>query len=142
MPAAGEVYYYPDYVFPDGEQAHKYVVLFGQIPSGDWILCRSTSKQQGRPTNPRCNQTGSYASFYLGTIAGIFPVETYLVLDRLDDHDELDFNQKIAQPAVALIGALPVNLLCEVLACARGADDTTQLQAAAISNLRAELNCP
>jgi hypothetical protein len=142
MPAAGEVYHYPDYVFPDGEQAHKYVVLLGQIPGGDWILCRSTSKQHGRPTDPRCNQSGIYPSYYLGTIQGIFPVATWLVLDRLDDHDEMDFNQKLALGAVTMVGTLSVDLLCQLLACARGADDTTQVQATAMSNVRANLNCP
>ena len=141
MPAAGEVYHYPAYVFPDGEAADKYVVLLGQIPGGDWILGRTTSQSHGRPTNPRCNQSGFYPSFYLGPLEGLFPLPTWLALDRLDDHDELALNQRIAAGSVELAGELPIKLLCGALACARGADDTTQLQANTMSDLRAALGC-
>lgn len=142
MARAGEVYYYPDYEFPDGEQDHKYVVLLGQIPGGDWILCRSTSQRLGRPQNPPCNQSPHYPSFYVGPIQGIFALQTWLVLDRLDDHDELALDRKIAAGSVHLRGSLAQALLCDLLSCARGADDTTQLQAQAMSDIRADLGCP
>lgn len=142
MPTAGEVYHYPAYVFPDGEQDDKFVVLLGQIPGGDWILGRTTSRQHGRPTVPPCNQTSNYPSFYLGQLASIFSKPTWLCLDRLDDHDEADLEARVASGAVELVGVLPAQVLCAVLACARGADDTTQLQASAMSDLRAKLGCP
>lgn len=141
MPRAGEVYHYPAYVFPDGEQDDKYVVLLGQIPGDDWILARTTSRQHGRSTNPRCNQTGSYPSFYIGPLAGIFPKPTWLVLDRLDDHDEDVFTERITAGLIEFAGELPFELLCDALSCARGADDATQIQVRAMSDLRAELGC-
>ena len=64
MPQPGEVYHYPDYVFPDAEQTDKYVVLLGQLPGGDWILGRTTSRSHGRPRNPRCNHSDPYPSFF------------------------------------------------------------------------------
>lgn len=142
MPVAGEVYHYPAYVFPDGEQEDKFVILLGQVPGGDWILGRTTSRQHGRPTVPPCNQATSYPSFYLGALQGLFTKPTWLVLDRLDDHDRQDLEAKIASGIVRPVGALPLPLLCAALACARGADDTTQQQATAMSDLRAALGCP
>ena len=141
MPLAGEVYHYPAYVFPDGEQANKFVVLLGQISGGDWILGRTTSRQRGRPMNPPCNQSEHFPSFYLGPLNGIFLAQTWLVLDRLDDHDQTDFVGAIRSGAVELVGALPLQLLCAALSCARGAEDTTQFQAEAMSDLRAALGC-
>lgn len=141
MPQAGEVYHYPAYVFPDGEEANKFVVVLGQVPGGDWILGRTTSRPHGRPTDPRCNQSENYPSFYLGPLDGIFRAPTWLVLDRLDDHDEVELVKNIKNGAVELVGVLPLNLLCEALSCARGADDTSNIQARAMSDLRAQLGC-
>ena len=141
MPRAGEVYHFPDFVFPDGEQAHKFVVLLGQILGGDWILGRTTSRQRGRPTNPRCNQAHD-ASYFIGALPGIFPVPTWLVLDRLDDSDRADFERKLASGKVGLRGMLPFDVFCEALSCARGAVDTTVMQANAMSDVRAALGCP
>jgi hypothetical protein len=141
MPQAGEVYHYPAYVFPDGEQDDKFVILLGQIPGNDWILGRTTSRQHGRPVTPPCNQSNAYPSFYVGALQGVFHCPTWLALDRLDDHDQSDLAAKIQNGAVELIGSLPLALLCAALSCARGADDTTQLQAQAMSDLRAALGC-
>jgi hypothetical protein len=142
MPQAGEVYSYPDYVFPDGDEALKYVILLGQIPGGDWILGRTTSRQHGRPTNPQCNHSDHYPSFYLGPVPAIFPAPTWVVLDRLDDHDELELNRRLAAGTIQLIGSLTFAVLCDLLSCARGAEDVTQTQATAMSDLRADLGCP
>ena len=141
MPQAGEVYHYPAYRFPDGDQDDKFVVLLGQIPGGDWILGRTTSRQHGRPTVPPCNQASGYPSFYIGPLQGVFPRPTWIALDRFDDHDQVDLETKITCGEVTLIGNLPLPVLCAVLACARGADDTTQLQANAMSDVRAILGC-
>lgn len=104
MPQAGEIYSYPEYEFPDGDNRNKYVVVMGQIPGGDWILGRTTSRQYGRPKHPACNQSEHYPSYYLETAAGVLPLESWVVLDRLDDHDEKVFNEKVESGRVELVG--------------------------------------
>jgi len=141
MPQGGEVYHYPGYVFPDNATKDKYVVLMGQTISGDWIVARTTSRGNGRSINPACSYGPPYSSFFLGKIQDIFVRDTWLVLDRLDDHDERDFDQKIATKGINLIKPLPTQVFCEALTCAMAAEAATRQQERAMHDLRAGLRC-
>lgn len=142
MPQPGELFYYPNYVFPDGSQRNKYVLLMGQTPGGDWILARTTSRAYGRPQEPRCHHGNPYPSFYLDTASGILPLVSWLALDRLDDHDAEEFRIRLEAGQIQPAGAMPRTLFCEALACAASADDTRRVQEHAMKDLRAELGCP
>ncbi|OAD23240.1 hypothetical protein THIOM_000935, partial [Candidatus Thiomargarita nelsonii] len=107
MPQHGEIYYHPDYIFPDGDQRNKYVVIVGVTRSGDFILARTTSRVNLRVTNPRCSHAFPYPGFYVGTANGLFTMDTWIVLDRLDDYDEIDFTTKIRNGQINLVGILP-----------------------------------
>jgi hypothetical protein len=141
MPQPGELYYYPNYVFPDGNIRDKYVLLMGETRGGDWILARTTSKAHGRPQNPRCNHDNPYPSFYLDTAGGLLPLETWLVLDRLDDYDTISFSSELKAGAISLAGIIPPALFCQALDCAARADDTTREQEKTMKDLRHELGC-
>ncbi len=43
MPQVGELYHHPRYVFPDGSQKNKYVLLMGKTRADDWILAVTTT---------------------------------------------------------------------------------------------------
>ena len=141
MPIAGTLFRYPNYVFPDGAQRDKYILLMGQIPGGDWIVARTTSRAHGRPQEPRCHHGNPYPSFFLGKADGILPLDTWLVLDRLDDHDSLEFQVRVINGLVIEVGPIPSALFCDALACAAGADDTSRAQERAMKDLRAKLGC-
>lgn len=125
MPRPGELFLYPRYVFPDGEQRDKYVLLMGQTRSGDWILARTTSRAHGRWQEPRCHHGNPYPSFYLGTAGGVLSLESWLALDRLDDHDAEAFRARLDTGQVRPVGAIPRLLFYDALACAASADDTS-----------------
>jgi len=83
----------------------------------------------GAPSAPRALMVTPYSSFFLGKIQDIFVQDTWLVLDRLDDHDERDFDQKIATKAISLIKPLPTQVFCETLTCAMAAEAVTRQRA-------------
>lgn len=141
MPEPGKLYYFRDYVFPDGEQQHKYVLLMGKTKSDDWILARTTTKQNARPKDPACYLGYPYPGFYLDRAGDLLPLASWLVLNRLDDYDALDFVAQTTNGSVNLIGAFPPDLFCEALACAARADDTTREQDRVMRDLRVELGC-
>lgn len=141
MPQAGELFYYPNYSFPGGEKGDKYVLLMGQTRGDDWILARTTSRAHGRPQNPRCCHDNPYPSFYLDRAGGILSVDSWLVLDRLDDHDAEEFKTRLKSGLIKLVGLIPRHLFCEALDCAARADDTNRAQENAMKDLRAALGC-
>lgn len=139
MPAIGEVYYYPNYSFPDGGEKNKYVVIMGTTVYGDFVLGRTTTKENLRVRNPACDHTDPYPGFYLNRADGIFYRDSWLALDRLDDHEEDSFNHAVTQNSVSLVGVLSRSLLLDLLDCARTANDTTKAQDNAIANACSDL---
>ena len=134
MPQIGEVYSYPDYVYPDGDQSDKRVIVTGILASDDYVVARSTSQPYGRIRDPRCNHDRHYPSYYLGIIDDVFPLETWVTLERFDDHDCRDFDGRVANRVVTRIGALEARILRELLLCCARADDVTKLQQAAMQD--------
>jgi hypothetical protein len=141
MHEAGEIYYHPGYVFPDGEQRDKYVLIMGITRSKDFILARTTSRKNLRVTNPRCSHAFPYPGFYVGTANGLFAIDTWIVLDRLDDVDGIDFVTKIKNGQINLVGILPNDIFCDLLDCAVRADDITREQEQRMLDVRAEKKC-
>jgi hypothetical protein len=141
MPQPGELYHYPNYVFPDGGQRDKFVLLMGKTRADDWILARTTTQPHGRSHNPPCYHGDPYPGFYINTAGGLLPKTTWVALDRLDDYDTRDFDTKAAQGKIALVGKLALNTFCQLLDCAIRAQDITAIQERAMRDLRAGLGC-
>lgn len=141
MPQAGELYHFPNYVFPDGDQRDKFVLLMGRTPSDDWVLARTTTKAHGRSHNPPCYLGDPYPGFYIDKADGLLPRPTWVMLNRLDDYDARDFDAKIVQNQITLIGNLPLNVFCQLLDCAVRAQDITRIQERVMRDLRAARGC-
>lgn len=141
MPQAGELYHFPDYVFPDGGQRDKFILLMGRTPSDDWILARTTTKPQGRSHNPPCYLGDPYPGFYIDKANGLLTQPTWVVLNRLDDYDARDFDSKVTRGEITLIGKFPLDTFCQLLDCAVRAQDITRIQERAMRDLRADLGC-
>jgi hypothetical protein len=60
----------------------------------------------------------------------------------MDDYDSDQFNTDMANGTLHLSGNLPLPVLCEVLGCAAGAEDTTRQQNRALLDQKAQLGCP
>lgn len=135
-----EILRYPNYVFPDGGVRDKYLVILASSRADDWIVARSTSQPRARPMTPACNH-GHDPSFYVGTIPGIFQLDTWICLDRLDELDPRELWAKAVEGSILRAGALEASLFCALLDCATRADDTTQAQSKALADLRSELGC-
>ena len=141
MPQPGGLYHYPGYVFPDGGQRNKYVLLMGKTRADDWILARTTTQPHGRSHNPPCYLGEPYPGFYIDKCDGLLTQPTWITLNRLDDYDARDFDTKVAAGDITLLGELPLNTFCQILECAARAQDATAAQERAMRDLRARLGC-
>lgn len=134
MPEVGEIYYYPNYEFPDGAKRHKFVILMGQTSFDDWVIGRTTSKSNLRVRAPLCSLAPPYPGFYMAKAGNIFPLDSWLALDRLDDHDIAQFNSLIAKNVISFHARLPNTVLLDLLDCARRSEDVTKAQDRAIAD--------
>ena len=107
MPQPGELYHFPDYVFPDGGQRNKFVLLMGKTRADDWILARTTTQPHGRSHNPPCYLGEPYPGFYIDKCDGLLTQPTWITLNRLDDYDARDFDTKVAAGDIV---SMPVEL--------------------------------
>lgn len=141
MPQPGELYYFPRYVFPDGGQRNKFILLVGKTPADDWILARTTKQPQGRSHNPPCYLGDPYPGFYIDKANGLLTQPTWIALNRLDDYDARDFSAKSGKGDITLVGKLPVDTFCQLLDCAVRAQDITMIQERVMRDLRVALRC-
>lgn len=125
-----------------GEYRPKYLVLLAPLRGGDWVV-RLLTSQHGdvRPEQPPCYHGDPYPGFYLGVLdpANGLGKKTWLDLRGLDDADTVDISRDFKAKLLTKVTALPTDLLKLALACAAGADDTTQAQERALRDQMAAL---
>jgi hypothetical protein len=137
MALPGEVYRDDAYPITEGTKT-KYIVLLCQDRAGDWVYALSTSQQHGRSENPRCNH-GTLPSFYLGIVAGIFPIPTWIDLMHPCVEDSTDLAKKIRAQKWTSRGMVPQELFKLLLDCASRAEDFDPRQAQSLRDTLAEL---
>ena len=122
-----------------GQPEAKYLVVLAILPSGDFVARLLTSRQHARPEKPVCFHGRPYASYYVGVLGAPLSLKSWVDLRYLDDFDEIEFRRRLNTRRITPVMHLPRAMLAELLACAAGAEDTTQLQERAIRDALAEL---
>ena len=142
-PTPGDIYrhgrFYQD---SDGRWLPKFLLVLAFSPSRDIVFRLLTSEPHGRPTTPPCHHGNPYSGYFIGVPGGLLTHPTWLDLRSADDYDEESFAEDVADNRLALVTALPFQMLCDALSCAAGAEDTTNQQARAMRDQRAKLDCP
>lgn len=139
QPQPGDVYHFPDYVFPDGSSRDKFIVLLAVTRASDWIVVRTTSRQNGRPTHPPCYHGYPYPGYFVELADGLFRLPTWIALDRFDALDSKAFAARAKSRHVELKGRLGRSLFAGLLRCCVQSDDVTVLQDQAMREVLATL---
>lgn len=122
-----------------GEFKSKYVLILAISPGNDLIFSLLTSRQHGRPTDPRCFHGHPYPGFYLGTLGNPLSRDSWLDLRGLHEAEHDAFLRDMADHIISPITALEAAVLLESLDCAAAAEDTTRHQERTILDTRARL---
>lgn len=122
-----------------GEFQRKYLVVLARIPGDDLVVRLLTSKQHGRPEDPRCYHGYPYPGFYLGIIGEPLPAKSWVDLRYLDDFDP-SIAPKMLARVLARITSIAKDIFAELLDCVGRAEDTTKLQERAIRDQLARMS--
>lgn len=113
-----------------GELKPKFLLVLATTGNGDVVWRLLTSRQYGRPEEPRCYHGDPYPGFYLGVIdtsAGLGK-KSWLDLHPLDDGDGVEVARLLDVGMLTVETTITGDLLRATLECAAAADDTTRAQ--------------
>lgn len=125
-----------------GEYKPKFIVLLAPMRGGDYVARLLTSQHaQVRPELPPCHHGDPYPGFYLGVLdpANALGRKSWLDLRRMEDADGVEVLRLLDSGILIQVTALPIELLKPALACAAGADDTSDAQEKALRDQLAAL---
>lgn len=122
-----------------GEFQRKYLVVLARIPGDDLVVRLLTSKQHGRPENPRCYHGYPYPGFHLGIIGEPLTAKSWVDLRYLDDFDPSTAPKMIAKGTLAPVAIIAKDVFVELLDCVARAEDTSKLQERAIRDQLARM---
>lgn len=125
----GEIYRHAAfYVDAIGEIRTKYLLVLS-APSGADVIARLlTSQPHGRPETPPCYHGLPYGGYFLGILGPPLIRKSWVDLRHLNDLDPVDVRAEQSRRILSLVVALPTDVLCAVIECVAGADDTTRRQ--------------
>jgi len=131
------------YIEPStGELKPKYLLVLAPSSDGDVVFRLLTSQSTGRREVPPCFHGDPYPAYFLGVPGPPLGKKTWVDLRRQQDFEGRDFASALGS-AVLIVqpNRIARPLLCEILSCVAGADDTTNAQEQALRTQRSALNC-
>lgn len=133
----GVVYRHEHYYFDqDGKPKPKFLLVLAR--RGDDVIYRLLTSKP-RPHNPPCNHAAPYPSYFIGVVGGPLNRESSVDLQPTNDLDGDFAALSIKKGTMHRIVEIETVLLCSILECAAGADDTTMAQERAMRDLLATL---
>ena len=143
LPAApGQIWKDRHFRIQDGSIVPHYLLILGTDKYT--VTARVlTSQVHGRPEVVGCQLTvGFQEGHFVGILGGVLTSPTWVNLSRFDDIDMLDFEKRAKTlNRYEYVMRVAPDLLCEVLACAIGADGTTPTQEQLFWSARASIGC-
>lgn len=118
----------------------KYLLVLA-TPAGDDVIARLlTSQPHGRPETPPCYHGLPYGGYFLGILGPPLTRKSWVDLRHLDDLDLAGGRAEQARGILSRVAVLPTDVLCTVLECVAGADDTTRRQEKCLRDTLAALH--
>lgn len=144
LPACGWIWRW-DRFYPDartGELLPKYLLVLAHSRGGDIVVRLLTSRAALRG-DQQCSHDDTRPGYYLGVIDPTVGLgkETWLDLREFDDVEPANWDKNVAAGALAQVAQLPNEVMCSLLLCAIGAQDTQRQQQEAMYATRAMLGC-
>lgn len=143
-PVPGDIFVRHDFCLDEqGNPKRKYLLVLASAPGGDVIFRLLTSRAHGRPQAPVCFHGNPVSGFFLGVIGDPLNTHSWLCFRQQDDYDSRDFIDDQESELLEHVTSLPQNVLCPILACVAGDQDSlTRQQYRAVQNYRAHISCP
>lgn len=136
-PFPGEIYRHEAFYIDEktGARLPKFLLVLA-TPKGDDIVFRLlTSRDHARRRIPRCDPSGSYPGFYLGSqLCDELPLDTWVDLRRHPDYDAIEFQHKHDAQELRQVHTLSRTEQRKASLCAATAPDTSPRQAKRIMN--------
>jgi hypothetical protein len=136
-PFPGEIYRHEAFYVDEktGKSLPKFLLILA-APKGDDIVFRLlTSRDHARRRCPRCDPSGSYPGFYLGSqLCDELPLDTWIDLRRHPDYDAIEFHQRNIVQEVRKVHTLSRAEQRKASLCAATAPDTSIRQTTRIMN--------
>lgn len=114
---AGDVLLYYKYLLQNGSLKPKYLILLNKDKKENFhIFCLATKyRKPGCDIKSRCNSDKGH--FFVGKVAGIFKIDTYLVFYDLPKFSEATVDESISKGESKVVGSIGTNLLNEICNC-------------------------
>ncbi len=123
----GSVYFFPNFIFPNGEKSNKLIILLTRSSKLDelFIFCTTTSKQKYREKKPGCNKDKAY--FFIPVGKELFDTDTWLILDILYSFEPIDILQYNFNKKLQYFGRLKKENLQALINCIKKVEDIPEI---------------
>ncbi len=119
----GNIYFYPDFTFHDGDKSNKLIILLTKSTCQNkmFVFCITTSQQKFRCKSYGCNRFKAY--FFIPEEKDIFKKDTWLLLDDLYSFKPEKIKCEEFEKKVRIIGKLKKGNLSALIGCIKKIDD-------------------
>lgn len=123
----GNVYFSPNFPFPNGEQSDKLIILLTKTTKLNelFIFCKTTSRQRFRKKMSGCNKEKAY--FFIPKGIDLFHKDTWIILDILRQFTPVEVIQFNFDKKLNCIGKLKENNLQTLINCVKIIEDIPEI---------------
>lgn len=122
----GDVYFHKNFVFHDGAQKDKYLVVIGSNETL-LVVAKTTSQGHNYRNDFGCQSANRYPAFFLPQGSCCMPLPTWICLGEFYEFNKAAFTTKILAGEVNAFGKIP-SFARDIQFCAIGCDDISVFQ--------------
>lgn len=122
----GDIYFHKDFVFSDGAQKDKYLVVIG-ANEALVVVAKTTSKGHHYRLDFGCQSANRYPAFFFPQGSCCMPLATWVCLDEFYELNKAALAGKIMAGVVRGFGKIPQHTR-DIQFCAMNCDDITPHQ--------------
>ncbi|MCD0493849.1 hypothetical protein LQD23_16330 [Chromobacterium violaceum] len=122
----GNIYFHKDFVFSDGAQKDKYLVVIGASEKV-LVVAKTTSKSHHYRLDFGCQSGNRYPAFYLPTGSCCFKLPTWVCLNEFYELDKTLLMGKLYSGEARGFGQIGKHTR-DIQFCAKDCDDITMFQ--------------
>jgi len=123
----GHILFHRDFVFHDGAQKDKYLVVLAAHQS-NIVVAKTTSKGHHYRNDFGCQSANRFPAFYLPRGSCCFRTDTWICFEEFYEFKAQELTQRIVSTIVNQYGLLGNELTRDIQFCAMGCDDISAYQ--------------
>jgi hypothetical protein len=125
--SVGAILHWEKFVFHDGEEANKFLLVLGAKAGADYLFVVATSQQKRRQTQPGCTLVPFTYFFIPGGGKDFFKKDTWLLLDEPYQFSAAAVVQAGLSGALTVRGNLRTDLANAARNCMKRSRDVAQI---------------